>query len=44
MKKMILISREKRIQMGINGRVYMKKRFDKTRIVQDTIDHLDKII
>ena len=38
MKKMALMSREEREQMGIAGRKLMERQFDKKIVVQNTID------
>lgn len=40
MKKMTLISREDREQMGLAGRKHMEDVFDKKKVVADTIKHL----
>ena len=38
MKKMALLSREERAQMGIAGRAKMERQFDKKVVVQNTLD------
>ena len=38
MKKMALLSREERVQMGLTGRKKMERQFDKRIVVQNTID------
>lgn len=40
MKKMLLITRDRRIRMGCEGRKYMEKIFDKKQIVKNTIEAL----
>ena len=42
MKKFLALTREEKMKMGLCGRKHMEEKFDKKKVVQDTINSLNK--